>query len=137
MTKKLRKPHGRTLSEAEVLEVAARAESSDLQPPAHPLIGDSAWEMPDLPESPVGYRVEVPPPQRKTYCESCGHVDSHAPGCPQATAEAMLEELDAEDAAELASQGGIGAPEPITPLLRRIGASILRRFARVIDPGER
>ena len=137
MPKKLRKPNGSMLSGAEVLELARQAEQTSLRPPEHPLIG--GLDLPDLPASPLEYRrVEVPPAHRKTYCESCGHVDAHAPGCPQATAAMMLEELDAEDAAEeLAAAPETGAPEPITPLLRRIGASILRRFARIVEPDDR
>lgn len=79
---------------------------------------------------PVSQPEIVLPAPPKQYCESCGHVDSHGYGCPQAAAEQMM----LEDAEEEAIEASSLEPEPILPLVRRIGASVLRRFAKVIEP---
>lgn len=109
----------------------------------HPLLGtivdDDIPHLIDLPPPPAArqepelYVVEHRPAPAKTYCESCSHVDSHADGCPRGDALDGLAELDREEAALEARSGG-DAPEPITPLVRRIGASLLRRVARVLEP---
>lgn len=105
----------------------------------HPVIGtiveDDIPDILDLPPPPAPerqYVVEHRPGTMKTYCESCGHVDSHAAGCPRGEALDQLAELDREEQ-ELAARAA-GDPEPITPLVRRIGASLLRRVARALEP---
>jgi hypothetical protein len=113
----------------------------------HPLLGtiveDDIPALVDLPPPPaienpmLGdlHHIEVPPPRRKTYCESCGHVDSHASGCPRGEALEAIAELDREEAAEALMRAA--DPEPIIPLMRRIGASLLRRVARIVEPAKR
>jgi len=132
MPKKLRKINGSMLSREAVLELARQAERTTLKAPEHPLIGGlDDIDLVNLPAAP--HSVQRARAPLSTYCESCGHVDSHASGCPQANADAMLEELDEEEALETMTAVQ-NAPEPILPLIRRIGASLLRRFAQTIDP---
>ncbi len=98
----------------------------------HPLLGninkdgipviteDDAEVAKAVPVKPILRRPRPLPP--KAYCESCGHVDSHAHGCPavaQPTAEIMPPEL-AEP------------PEP-PPLVRKALAHLLHAIANRLE----
>lgn len=121
-------------------------ENDDLDPLLGTIVDDDIPDLVGLPPPPRPmlevveddeevWELNVPPPRPKVYCESCGHVDSHADGCPRADALENLAALDAEEAAIEAARAA--EPEPITPLIRRIGASLLRRFARFVEPPEK
>ena len=131
------KNNGRELSEEEL--AAIRLKLSGRKPAydsAKVPAVNAGFDLEDVPlpvELPAPPRA-LEPPARKTYCESCGYVGSHAPGCPREEALAALEELDAEEAAD--RHGELRAPEPIPPLVRRIAASLLIRFAKAILPEE-
>lgn len=108
-------------------------------PTSHPLFGkmgaDNDEEVPSLvSEADIG---PVPPPTSKTYCDSCGRVDSHAAGCPvqrRIEAEQLLrmpaEEAD-EDPEDLrrASQS-----DEVIPIARQLVSTMLRKLAKLIDP---
>lgn len=112
----------------------------DDQPP-HPLIQSSEileesdiFGILDLPR-PSSVEPEERPPlaPSRSYCESCGHVGGHGKGCPAEAAEAMALEIAGEDEAD-ARELAARTPEPILPLVRRIGASLLRRAAGILAP---
>ena len=90
--------------------------------PAQAEVADVERSLPvQLPKMPA-------PPRRKSYCDICGMVDEHADGCDVLThqeAQQSLAELDAEEQ----------RPEvpAIRPMLRRIGATLLRRLAAKIE----
>jgi hypothetical protein len=103
------------------------------KPPEHPLIAGYEHEV-DFLDVPALVDLPQPPATpRKTYCESCGHVDSHATGCPAAAAASMVAEDELEEQAEAATAAALD-PEPLTPLIRRIGTSLLLRVARFVSP---
>lgn len=82
----------------------------------------------------VLYTLDEDYDDSRQYCDACGHVDAHAQGCPAARQRALLQELEAEEMAEANPAAQQTAPEPIAPLVRRIGASLLVRLARWIEP---
>jgi hypothetical protein len=80
---------------------------------------------------PLGFLIDDDPPPRpsvlgREYCESCGRVGDHAGGCPQATADYLLNEFEREEREEREEQ-------PLVHL-RRAAAAFLRRIARRFDP---
>ena len=81
--------------------------------------------LPPLPPSPIVHLGDAP--LGKGYCDACGGIGGHTPGCGGQRREEALEELAAMDAEDQEKRDN--QPEPIIPLVRRIGASILRRFA--------
>jgi hypothetical protein len=144
MTEQRRNRPGQ-LSPKQVLEHAAEVEARPT-PEIHPQLG-IAVDAPDdaidevraalgpggLPEIP-----RVPPFPRdrsrlSSYCDSCGHVDSHAHDCPQQVAIDAKLEAEREEALERAEAHDAREDKPIRQLARELGGAIFRRIARAID----
>lgn len=73
---------------------------------------------------PVELPSPEPPtaPKQKSYCETCGHVDSHATDCPE-----VQPAHETVDVAELANE------DSLRRQLRKLGATVLRRLAKKLD----
>ncbi len=125
--------NGKTLSPEEVLDLAARAERVAARAESHPLLGPSPDDL--LDEDPVVAAARLPaepppPPRARSYCDSCGYVDAHAPDCPQQVAA----DLRADEARERALERKRAAEDPaILPLVRQLAGALLRRVARAIE----
>lgn len=134
MTKKPMIPPGK------VLELARAAEE---RPPAtrHPLIGEEN-DLDDVldvdPGGIVGDQQHIIPPKaRRTapaspaalYCDSCGHVGGHAYDCPQQVMLDVQREQARDEALERAE-----ALDSVSGMLRKLGATVLRKIAKKIDP---
>lgn len=112
------------LTPEEVLQLAEDAERRAKQANTMDFSG-VFLEVEDWAEDAVT-EAKPTPPKPKQYCETCGHVDSHAEDCPEAMEpeHAPTVRIDVKTAQK---------PEPIVPLLRRIGASAVRRVARKVE----
>jgi hypothetical protein len=120
-------------------EVQAMAERVEKKNGAetHPLLGvdtnEDKLEASDLPPIESMHTEGEALPQ--FYCDSCGHVGSHASGCPEAARQELermsADEMDAEPEAEVPTRRR--DPE-VLPLAKQLVGVILRRVARWIDP---
>jgi len=128
----------RKLSPDEVLRHADRVES--LAPPEmHPLIGVAGDDVDIIEDDPTSVLGNPPAPPRlptmqaprpmSTYCDGCGYVDSHAEDCIEQVRVDIARANRREEALERAAEG-----ETTTGLLRRLGAAVLRRLAKRLEP---
>lgn len=73
---------------------------------------------------PVELPAPEPPalPKQKSYCETCGHVDTHAADCPEA-----------QPAHETVNVAELADEDSLRRQLRKLGATLLRRLAKKLD----
>lgn len=112
------------MSPEEVLRLAETVENrGGLLDPVQAMI--DASEVPDPAEALRAEASRLRGGDLRVYCEHCGHIDGHAPDCPG-------QQLTPPKAVPRA-QTPQGSPEPIAPLVRRIGRSMLLRVLSALD----
>lgn len=111
-----------TMSAEEVLELAAIVESR--APQMYDAM-DSVLATSEIPQDVLETTMQTP---RDHYCDDCGHVGGHAPDCPAARRASLLEEEPEAPPRRRAPE-----IEPVGPLVRRIGRSLLLRVLHALD----